>query len=110
MNELARAHWRKTTSKQVLNTITATDLLNGEITIDAGAMSTNRMIRLTAFGDWVQTSAGATDVPRFKVKLGATTLIDTGVSGYASSSRPRRSGGSSPRFPWPRTGVSPMAH
>jgi hypothetical protein len=81
LNEVARAHYRKTTSKQVLNSVVETDLLNGEITIGAGAMSTNRILRLTARGDWTNNSAAARDVPRFKVKLGATTLLDTSITG-----------------------------
>ena len=81
LNEVARAHYRKTTSKQVLNSIVETDLLNGEITLGAGAMSTNRILRLTAVGDWIQNSGAARDIPRFKLKLGATVLIDTSVTG-----------------------------
>jgi hypothetical protein len=79
MNELARAHWRKTTAKQVVNTVTETDLLNGEITIDAGAMSTNRMLRLIAIGDLINNTAATQAAPRLKLKLGATTIIDTGA-------------------------------
>lgn len=77
LNELARAHWRKTTSTQVVSTVTETDLLNGEITIDAGAMATSRMLRLTAAGDWLNNTGSNQITPRFKLKLGATTLIDT---------------------------------
>jgi hypothetical protein len=79
MNELARAHWRKTTAKVVANTVTETDLLNGEITIDAGAMSTNRMLRLTAIGDWINNTGAAVGTPRLKLKLGATTIVDSNV-------------------------------
>jgi hypothetical protein len=79
MNELARAHWRKTTAKVVANTVTETDLLNGEITIDAGAMSTNRMLRLTALGDSINNTGGTVAIPRIKLKLGATTIIDSNV-------------------------------
>jgi hypothetical protein len=87
MNELPRAHWRKTTAKQVVNTITETDLLNGEVTIDAGAMSTNRMLRLTALGDWINNTGAAVATPRLKLKLGATTLLDTNVmaAGWAAA-------------------------
>lgn len=75
--------YRKTTAKQVVNTVAETDLLNGEITIGAGVLGTTGLLRLTAIGDWIQNSGGATDVPRFKLKLGGTTLIDTNVNGGA---------------------------
>lgn len=75
------APYRKTTAATVVNTTTETDLLNGEITVAAGAIGTTGLLRLTAFGDWKQNSGGATDVPRFKLKLGATTLLDTNVTG-----------------------------
>jgi hypothetical protein len=93
MNELARAHWRKTTAKVVANTITETDLLNGEITIDAGAMSTNRMLRLTAVGDWINNTGAGVATPRLKLKLGATTIIDSNVvaAGWSALAQ---------RFPW----------
>lgn len=79
LNEVARAHWRKNTAKVVSNTVAETDLLNGEITIDAGAMSTNRGLRLTAWGD-IQNNTGVTEnSPRFRLKLGGTTLVDTNV-------------------------------
>lgn len=80
LNEVARAHYRKLTLKQVVNTVAETDLLNGEITVGAGAMSTNRQLRLKAFGSLTQNSGGAQVFPRLKLKLGATTLIDTGTA------------------------------
>jgi len=92
-NELARAHWRKTTVKTVVNTLTETDLLNGEITIDAGAMSTNRTLRLTAWGDAINNTGAAVATPRFKLKLGATTLVDSNVIAATW-------GQSASRFPW----------
>jgi hypothetical protein len=79
LNEVARAHWRKTTAKVVVNSAVETDLLNGEITIDAGAMSTNRALRLTAAGDLINNTGAAVGTPRLKLKLGATTIIDTNV-------------------------------
>lgn len=78
--------YRKTTSKQVINTVTETDLLNGEITIAANAMGASSVLRMTAWGDWIQNSGAATAMPRLKVKLGSgpTTVIDTGT-GIAAS-------------------------
>lgn len=73
--------YRKTTSKQVVNTVTETDLLNGEITVAANAIGASGVLRLTLFGDWKQNSGAATDVPRLKLKLGATTLLDSNVTG-----------------------------
>lgn len=71
--------YRKLTAKQVVNSVAETDLLNGEITIAANAIGASGILRLTAFGDWKQNSGASTDVPRFKLKLGATTLLDTSV-------------------------------
>lgn len=81
LNQVARGAWRKTTAKQVLNSVAETDLLNGEITIDAGCMGTTGAIVLAARGDWIQNSGAARDVPRLKLKLGGTTLLDTNVTG-----------------------------
>lgn len=69
---------RKTADKAVTNSVTETDLLNGEFTVAAGAMSTNKLVRVTAWGDFTNNSGAARDLPRFKVKLGATptTVID----------------------------------
>lgn len=79
LNTLARAYLRKRTAKQVVNTTTATDLLNGEFSIPAGALSTNRFLLLTARGDWIQNSGAATKLPRIYLDMGGVTLIDTGV-------------------------------
>jgi hypothetical protein len=73
--------YRKTGSTTVSNTVTETDLLGGAITIPANAMGTNRVLQFQAGGDWVQNSGGNLAAPRFKLKLGATTLIDTGAPG-----------------------------
>lgn len=69
--------YRKTTAKTVNNTVAETDLLNGEITIGAGVMGANSVLRLTATGDGVFN--GNITSPQWKLKLGATTLIDTGA-------------------------------
>lgn len=71
--------YRKTTTKQVVNTTTETDLLNGEITIAGNAIGVNGVARLTAWGDLINNTGGTVASPRYKVKLGATTLIDTNI-------------------------------
>jgi hypothetical protein len=71
--------YRKTTAKTVNTSVAPTDLLNGEITIGAGVLGTNKLARLTAFGDYKQNSGGATNALRFQLLLGATTLFDTGA-------------------------------
>lgn len=81
--------YRKTTAKAVNTTVVATDLLNGEITIAAGAMSTNAMVRLEAWGNWLQQSGSTVAPPRLQLVLGATTLIDTGVAGTLASGATR---------------------
>lgn len=70
---------RKVTSKTVNTTVTATDLLNGEITLPA--LKVNNIVRLTAWGDWINNSGGAVVPMRFQVKLGTTTTVDTNVAG-----------------------------
>jgi hypothetical protein len=76
---LSRGFYRKTTSKQVVNSVAETDLLNGEITIGAGVMGTNGVLRFTAWGDLINNSGSTQSTPRLKLKLGATTLLDTNV-------------------------------
>jgi hypothetical protein len=70
---------RKTTPKPVNSTIAATDLLNGEITIGAGVLSSTGVLRLTADGDWLQHTGGNAAPPRFQLVIGGTTIIDTGT-------------------------------
>lgn len=74
---------RKTTSKTVNTTTTATDLLNGEITIAGGVMGTSGVVRVDAWGDWKNNSGGTVAPPRIQVVFGGTTLFDTGASGGA---------------------------
>ena len=69
--------YRKITSKQVVNTIAETDLLSGEITIPANVMSTNKLLRLLAFGDWKNNAGDLTALPRFKVTFGGILVFDT---------------------------------
>jgi|SRR5579862_4181490 len=70
---------RKVTAKDVSNTVIDTDLLNGEITIPANVLGLSGLLRLTAWGDWVQNSGASSDVPIFTLKLGATTLLKTNI-------------------------------
>lgn len=88
--------YRKSTTKAVTDTVADTDLLNGEITVGAGVMSTDRVVRLEAWGDWVQNSGASRTLPRFKIKLGGTptTVIDTGAIGNLHA------GASASRFGW----------
>ena len=94
LNEVARGHWRKSSSKTVAGTTTATDLLNGEVTIDARAMGLDKILRLTAWGDWKQNSGSGRDVPAFQLIFGGATVIDTDSSGGSVVSS------SSARFGW----------
>lgn len=71
--------FRKVTAKQVLNSVADTDLFNGEITIGANVIGATGAVRITAFGDYINNSAAARIAQQFKLKLGATTLIDSGV-------------------------------
>jgi hypothetical protein len=89
LNSVVRAHWRKVTEKDVANTSAETDLLNGEVTIGAGAMATNRMLRVSLDGDYLN-NRGGTATLRIKVKLGSTVIIDTGAGPTVAASATRR--------------------
>jgi hypothetical protein len=71
--------YRKVTSKTISNSTATTDLLNSEIVIPAGGLLSNGILRLTAWGSFLQNTGGTTNSPRFAVALGGTTLIDTNV-------------------------------
>lgn len=88
-----RILYRKTTQKQVVNSIVETDLLNGEVTVAANAIGANGVLRLTAAGDMLNNSGVGQNTPRFKLKLGATTIFDTGsLSATPWSTSPGRQG------------------
>lgn len=88
-SSVAAITYRKVTPKTVAGTIVATDLLNGEITIGAGVMGTDKMLRLTAICDWLNNSGGTPNAPRIQLVLGGITLLDTNGVGAAVSSATR---------------------
>lgn len=73
--------YRKTAVKTVSNSVAETDLLNGEITVAAGALTSTGIMRLAAWGTAKQNSGSDRVNPRIRFKFGATTLGDTGVAG-----------------------------
>lgn len=78
--EFARAHWRKTTTRTVASSTATTDLLNGEFTIDAGAMGTTRTLRLVAKVLALNNNGSTIALPRWSLQIGAgTPQIDTGA-------------------------------
>lgn len=85
---------RKATTKSVVNSTAETDLLNGEISVAAGALGSTGILRLTAWGNALFFTGGTVGLPRFKLKLGATTLFDTNtvaaLIGSANSAVPWR--------------------
>lgn len=83
------APYRKTTAKAVNTTVAATDLLNGEITVGAALMGATGLLRLTAWGDWVNNSGGSVAGPRFQLLLGGVTVFDTNVGPVAATSSQR---------------------
>lgn len=85
---------RKSAATVVNNTVTDTDLLNAEITIGANSMTTTKVAHLVASGDALHNDGTNAGYPRFKLKLGATTLIDTGASSASSSTA------TATRYPW----------
>ncbi len=89
---LAPITYRKTTAKTVNTTTSETDLLNGDITVAANVMGTTRVLRLTAWGDYLNNTGGSVASPRLKAKLGGTTLFDTGALATSSPSTASRNG------------------
>lgn len=75
--------YKKNSSLLVVNSIAEADLLNGEITVDANAISPSGVLRLTAWGDSKNNSGAAQHPPRFKFKLGSTTVFDTSAANFA---------------------------
>lgn len=69
----ATTFYRKVTEKDVTNTVAETDLLNGDITIGAGVMSTNKTARVSLIGD-IRHNSGVTGTATVRIKLGGTTL------------------------------------
>ncbi len=80
---------RKTSSKTVNNSVADTDLLNGEFTLKANTLGTTGRARLWLSGDWLNNTGSAHNPPAFKLKLGGTTLLDTGNSASLSASANR---------------------
>jgi hypothetical protein len=81
--------YRKTTAKQIVNTTSVIDLLNGEVTIAAGAMGTDRVLRLTAWGDSKQNSGAGQFLPSFILQMGGTPLLNTNTVNAWSSNANR---------------------
>lgn len=86
-----RKIYRKSTAKTVNNTIAETDLLNGEITIAANEIGATGLVRITAHGDMLNNTGLNQPLPRFKLKLGATTLLDTNALANWSTNAARQS-------------------
>lgn len=80
--------YRKTTVKDVNTTAAAVDLLNGEITIGAGVMGTDRVAIIRAWGDYLN-NTGVDKQITIGVKYGATYMWKT-QSGLISTSTVRR--------------------
>ena len=87
INSWARGYLRKTTSVTVASSGPSTwvDLLNGEFTLPAGAMGTDKIVRLSAWGDWKQHSTASKDLPAFRLGLGGTTLLDTDTTAVGAA-------------------------
>lgn len=83
--------YRKTTTKTVVSSTTATDLLNGEITIGAGVMGTTGTLKLRAWGDLLINAGSTPSGQRFQVVFGGTTLIDTNTTNGVTLSATRGS-------------------
>jgi hypothetical protein len=80
--------YRKVTEKDVVNTVTETDLLNGEITVAAGAMSTNKTVRVSLAGDYLNNTASDQTLT-LAIKFGGTTLWADTISSIVSSATRR---------------------
>lgn len=84
----AGARYRKTSEKDVVGTAVETDLLNGEITIAANVMGTNRICRALLIGDYLNNTGGNQDFT-LKIKLGGIILYQDLVSAISSSANRR---------------------
>lgn len=73
------APYRKSTATQVSNSVAETDLLNGEITVAANALGGTGILRLTAWGSILNNTGASQQAPRWKLKFGGTTVLDTNV-------------------------------
>lgn len=85
--------YRKTTAKQVVNSVAATDLLNGEVTVGAGVLGLTGVLRLTAWGDMLNNTGGNQNTPTFTAALGGTSVAVIATLPAAMSS-------GSTRTPW----------
>lgn len=83
------AVYYKTTEKDVVNTTTKTDLLNGEITIAANAMGVNGCIEFACGGDYLN-SSGSGKTITLEWKLGTTVLWDSAASPTLANDADRR--------------------
>jgi hypothetical protein len=83
-------YW-KVTEKDVLNTTTKTDLLNGEITIAANALPTNGSIRVWAAGDYLNNRGGSAHLTEIELKLGGQVIWAAGdhMDNFTSSANRR---------------------
>lgn len=86
LNDRVKIYDRATTEIDVNTTVTETTVYTKSI--GAGHMSTDRMLRLTLLGDYLNNNAAANITLR--VKLGATTLMDdiTAVINTSATRRP----------------------
>lgn len=80
----AGAQFKKTSSKLVkgdIDGVTETDLFAGSFTVSAGLLGTTGIARISAVGDYLQNIGGTSAAFRFKLKLGGTTILDSGTCG-----------------------------
>jgi hypothetical protein len=85
INVIPPTFYPKVTQKDVVNTVTETDLLNGEITIEAGKLVSGKILRARLLLDVLNNTGSGQAEQRFKVKLGGTLLIDTGADWSAAT-------------------------
>lgn len=83
---------RKNSATAVNTTATATDLFAGAFTVPI--LTSTSIVRVTAWGDWLQNSGGTASPPRLQFAFGGTTQLDTS----AQSSTGATSGAT--RWPW----------
>jgi hypothetical protein len=72
---------REVTLINIVSSAAETDIFNQ--TVAANRMETNRMLRLTIVGDFLNNS-GSTSSPTIKVKVGGTTIYDDATAALAS--------------------------
>lgn len=82
-------HYEKTSTTDVVNTVTKTDLFGAAFTIAAAVLSSTGVIEILAVGDYLNTT-GVNRTIQLELKLGTQVIWDSGASDGIGDSASRR--------------------